>query len=139
MNGTVDVELTQPQADGIARATLAVARADGVLHARELALIEELGAVDPGAAEPEPAELARLLPTREAREACLFSMHLVALADGSYSGEERQVIERYAAAFGLEGEALGRSQSAAKAFLMEPLLGLANTTAVLEVSRKLPM
>lgn len=132
-----DVELNDAQANAVGRAMLAVARADGAADPREVALIEELAPVDTTASDPSPAELAETLPEPKGRELLLQSALLVALVDGNYSAAERAVIERFAGALGASGPRLEELASEVKAFLMAPLLPLANTPAVLDVSRKL--
>ena len=132
-----DVELNDAQARAVGRAMLAVARADGAADPREVALIEELAPVDTAASEPSAAELAEVLLEPKGRELLLRSALLVALVDGDYSPAERAVIERFAGALGASGPRLEELASGVKAFLMSPLLPLANTSSVLDVSRKL--
>ena len=132
-----DVELNDAQAGAVGRAMLAVARADGAADPREVALIEELAPVDTAAADPSPAELAETLTGAKEREVLLRSALLVALVDGDYSEAERAVVGRFAEALGVAGPRLEELASGVKAFLMAPLLPLANTSSVLDVSRKL--
>lgn len=132
-----DVELSATQAKAMGRAMLAVARADGAADPREVALIEELVPVDAASPDPSPAELAAAIPDEAGRDLLLRSALLVALVDGTYSGPERAVVASYAEACGVSGERLEELASAVKAFLMAPLLPLANTPAVAEVSKKL--
>lgn len=132
-----DVELNDAQANAVGRAMLAVARADGAADPREVALIEELAPVDTTASDPSPEELAGALTGAKERELLLRSALLVALVDGDYSAAERAVVERFAGALGVDGPRLEELASEVKAFLMAPLLPLANTPAVLDVSRKL--
>jgi uncharacterized tellurite resistance protein B-like protein len=131
-----DVNVTDGQAQAMGRAMLAVARADGTADPRELSLIEE----SPGrcvASDPVPAELATAFPETAGRELLLSSALLVALVDGDYSDAEKAVVASYADAFGVSADRLEELASSVKAFLMAPLLPLANTSAVVEVSRKL--
>ena len=132
-----DVELNDAQARAVGRAMLAVARADGAADPREVALIEELAPVDTAAADPSPAELAETLTGAKEREVLLRSALLVALVDGDYSEAERAVVGRFAEALGVAAARLEELASGVKAFLMAPLLPLANTSSVLDVSRKL--
>ncbi|HRY43542.1 MAG TPA: TerB family tellurite resistance protein [Thermoanaerobaculia bacterium] len=132
-----DVELNDAQAGAVGRAMLAVARADGAADPREVALIEELAPVDTSAPDPTPAELAETLKEEKGRELLLRSVLLVALVDGDYSAAERAVVGRFAEALGVSGSRLEELASGVKAFLMAPLLPLANTSSVLDVSRKL--
>lgn len=132
-----DVELNDVQASAVGRAMLAVARADGAADPREVALIEELAPVDTSAPDPTPAELAETLTEEKGRELLLRSVLLVALVDGDYSAAERAVVGRFAEALGVSVSRLEELASGVKAFLMAPLLPLANTSSVLDVSRKL--
>lgn len=132
-----DVELNDAQASAVGRAMLAVARADGAADPREVALIEELAPVDAAAPDPSPAELAETLTEEKGRELLLQSALLVALVDGDYSAAERAVVGRFAEALGVNSPRLEELASGVKAFLMAPLLPLANTSSVLDVSRKL--
>lgn len=132
-----DVELTAAQAQAIGRAMLAVARADGAADPREVALIAELAPVDVSLADPAPSEVAAALPDAKSREALLRSLLLVAFADGDYSAAEKSVVAAHAAACGVTEGRLDEFASAVKAYLMGPLLPLANTAAVVDVSRKL--
>ncbi len=132
-----DVNVTDGQAQAMGRAMLAVARADGTADPRELSLIEELSPVDASATDPVPAELAAAFPETAGRELLLSSALLVALVDGDYSDAEKAVVAAYAEAFEVPSGRLEELASSVKAFLMAPLLPLANTSAVVEVSRKL--
>jgi hypothetical protein len=132
-----DVDVTAGQAQAMGRAMLAVARADGSADPREVTLIEELVPVDPTASDPSPAELAAVFPEAAGRDLLLKSSLLVALVDGDYSEAEKAVVASYAEAFGVPPARLEELASSVKAFLMAPLLSLSNTSAVVEVSRKL--
>lgn len=134
-----DVDVTAEQAQAMGRAMLAVARADGTADPRELNLIEELSPVDATASDPSPAELAAAFPEAAGRDLVLKSSLLVALVDGDFSDAERAVVASYAEAFGLTPARLDELASSVKAFLMAPLLSLSNTSAVVEVSRKLKL
>ena len=132
-----DVELDAAQVAAMVRAMLAVARADGAADAREVALIEELAPVDASAPDPSPAEVAAAIPGEREQELLVRSLLLVALVDGAYSDAEKAVVSSYADACGASAERLEVHASAVKAFLMAPLLPLANTPAIAEVSKKL--
>lgn len=134
-----DVELTESQAEMIGRALLAVARSDGEMDPREIALIEELSPTVTSAADPEPAEIAAALPSPEQRELLLRSALLVALVDRGFSDAERALLGRYAEALDVSPDRMTELTSSVKAFLLESLLPLANTDAVVEVSRKIPV
>jgi len=132
-----DVELGADQASAIGRAMLAVARADGAADPREVALIEQLVPVDASAPDPAPAAVAAAFTDEKGRDLLLRSLLLVALVDGAYSDAEKAVVSSYADACGASAERLEVHASAVKAFLMAPLLPLANTPAIAEVSKKL--
>ena len=134
-----DVEVNAAQAEAIGRAMLAVARADGSADPREVALIGELGPVDATAPDPAPADVAAAFTQAPGRELLLRSLLLVALVDGDYSEAERALVASYAAACGIAEARLEELASGVKAYLMAPLLSLANTPAVVEVSRKLKL
>jgi uncharacterized membrane protein YebE (DUF533 family) len=132
-----DFEVNAAQAEVMGRAMLAVARADGTADPREVALIEELGPVDTTAPDPAPAEVAAAFPELPGRELLLRSLLLVALVDGDYSDAEKTLVASFAASCGVSPARLEELASGVKAFLMAPLLPLSNTSAVVEVSRKL--
>ena len=132
-----EVELTADQEQAMGRAMLAVARADGTADPREVALIEKLAPVDIAAPDPTPAELGVAFPDAAGRDLLLRSVLLVALVDGDYSAAERGVVASFAEGCGVSASRLEGLASEVKAFLMAPLLPLSNTSAVVEVSRKL--
>jgi tellurite resistance protein len=132
-----DVELDAGQAAAMARAMLAVARADGAADPREVSLIEELSPVDASAPDPAPADVAAALPGEKERDLLVRSLLLVALVDGEYTDAEKRSVASYAAACGVSEARLEELASAVKAYLMGPLLPLSNSPAVAEVSRKL--
>ena len=131
------VDLAPAQARAVARLMLAVARADGALDSRELALIEEVTHVDTNEADTTPAEVSAELPLAREKELALTAALLVAFVDQSFSDAERELVGRYADAFGVSPEQLAQIGSSVKAFLMGPLIGLSNAEAVAEVSSKL--
>ena len=137
MNRFTDVEVTDGQAQAIGRAMLAVARADGSADPREVALIEELAPVEATAPDPSPAELAAAFPEAAGRDLLLRSALLVAFVDGDYSAGEKAVVDGFAGAFSIPPGRVDELANEVKAFLMAPLLSLANTDAVVEVSKKL--
>ena len=139
MDLLTDVEVTAEQAQAMGRAMLAVARADGTVDPRELTLIEELSPVDASASDPAPAELAAAFPEAAGRDLLLRSTLLVALVDGEYSDAEKAVVASYAKAFDVPAGRLDELASSVKDFLMAPLIALSNTSAVVEVSRKLQL
>jgi tellurite resistance protein len=138
MDHTPEIDISEEQANAIARGLLTVARTDGGLDARELELINEFA---PGDASklPDiaPDELARAIGGTSLAPLFLKSCFLVALADGDYSAQERDVIDRYGAALGVSGDALESLGQSVKEYLLKPLSRLANSQAVADVSKKL--
>ena len=103
-----EIEISQTQAEAIARGLFAVARADGHIHEREALLFADFftsttdRATDLGALERAEdingASLALLLPTAELRRLFLKTAMLLAYADGNYGAVESKAISDYAGA-----------------------------------------
>lgn len=101
MNDWFETEVTL-DADALAvmvQGMRAVARADGVLHQRELNLIAALEADLPRGARADGP-----LRSEETRTAYLRSLIMVALADGVISEAEREEVARLAADQGMSEE-----------------------------------
>jgi len=106
-----EIDINQDQAKAIAQGLFTVARADGVIHPAEAALITEFYASavdhpgDLGALERSPAmageTLAQILPTKPLREMFLQTALLVAHADGHYGEGEARLIREYAQSFSI--------------------------------------
>src|SRR5687768_13076758 len=100
-----EIEIRDQEAEAIARGLYAVARADGQVHPRELALISEFYAMrtdNPSdfaaleRADAIPAEiLAALLPTPGVRMLFIKTALLMAHTDGEYGEGERKKIQEY--------------------------------------------
>lgn len=93
------VELDAAQAALIAQGMRAVAKADGLLHERELSLIASFEAELPEPADASEAVLGDELLQRT----FVRSLIMVALADGTLGEQELGVIGELAAAQGIEG------------------------------------
>ncbi len=133
-----EIEMTQEQANAIARAMLTVARAEGGADERELAVIREFhGAGVESLPDLSPAEAANVVPAGEAAQLLVKSCFLVAWADNDCGAAERAVIDSYAAALGLSKDDASHLEQGVKEFLLSQLSRLANTDAVVAVARKL--
>jgi len=146
-----EVMLTQNEAELIAQGLLAVARSDGQLHDRELALVQSYyvhsccgEVVDNGLIrrlETEGDIAADVLASGLARPPIpmLFvkSAILCAYADGAYHEKEKAKIEEYAAAMNIGAAALAELEQSVKEFLLSQLSHLHNREATLEVAKEL--
>lgn len=141
-----EIEISQDQAEAIARGLYAVAKADGDIHPSEAALIADFfgAATDDVAAlaalERAPAiegsTLAAQLPTVEHRTVFVKTAILLAYADGGYGKAESALIAKYATDLGLAGE-LPKLEGEVKNYLLASLSGIKNVDAVVEVTKGL--
>ena len=141
-----EIEISEHQAEAIARGLLSVAKADGTLHEREAALIADFY----GAISGRPVDVANLerldtvdgtylaatLADPEVRSLFLKTAMLLAYADGNYSAAESQLIGDYAGALELTGE-LAALEQQVKEFMLSQLTDIKNTAAVAEVAKEL--
>jgi tellurite resistance protein len=143
-----EIEISQSEAEAIARGLFAVARADGQLHEREAGIIAqfyaEVASSSPsqlGMLERSPkieaSALAAALPGKGARQLFLKTALLLAYVDNAYAGGEAKLIGEYASAMGVARAELAELETQAKEFLMGQLSHLQNVDAVVEVSKKL--
>ena len=142
-----EMDVTQSQAEAIARGLYAVARADGEVHEREAALIAMLFAesVDHPAqlgdlargASVQPAELAAALPGAALRRMFLKTALLLAYVDNVLSPAEAKLVGEFAAAMDVSKADLAELETQAKEYLLSQLSHLTNAEAVAEVSKKL--
>ena len=143
-----EIAVTDEEGELIARGLLAVARADGQLHDREITLVQGFyrdaaggGAISLSSVEREADVAADVLASGLAREAVgmLFvkTSILLAYADGAYHEKERAKIAEYANALGIGDEALTQLEQSVKEFLLGQLTGLSNREAALEVAKEL--
>ncbi|MEQ1502293.1 MAG: hypothetical protein ABMB14_08675 [Myxococcota bacterium] len=93
------VPIDAPAAAAIARGMRAVARADGLIHQRELSLIASFEAELPAGEDGATATL-----TGSVRAVYLRSLIMVALADGVISEAERVVIGELASEHGIPAD-----------------------------------
>ena len=142
-----EIEISQSEAEAIARGLFAVARADGTLHEREAGLIaqfyaevadspSQLGALE-RSPKIEAAALAAALPGKGARHLFLKTALLLAYVDNAYAPGEARMIADYASALGVAKAELAVLETQAKEFLMAQLAHLQNVDAVVEVAKKL--
>jgi tellurite resistance protein len=142
-----EIEIREDQAEAIARGLYAVARADGNIHEREAAMINEffnattdhashLAALE-RMPKLDPAHLAAALPSAELRQLFLKSAVLLAHVDGSFSAQEQKQIGAYAKAFGIDASALTKLEAAVKDYLLGHLSHLHNVHGVAEVAKEL--
>jgi uncharacterized membrane protein YebE (DUF533 family) len=145
-----EIEISEAEAQVIARGLYAVAAADGV-HEREAALIANFyGAATGGDTRPvtslaelarlaplSPADLAAALPGAEQRQLFVKSALLLAYVDGKVTDAERKQIGAYAAALGTSAEQLAALEESVRDHLLAPLSRLQNTEAVNRVAKGL--
>lgn len=143
-----EIDITQKQAEAIARGMYAVARADGDIHPRESALLSDFFADAIDGRAPDMAALARdpdILPETlaaalvgvEHRKLFVKSCVLLAYADGSFEGPEAEKVAVYAAALGIDNATLRDLEEQVKDYLIAHLSGLSNTAAVVEIANEL--
>jgi tellurite resistance protein len=142
-----EIMIRESEAEAIARGLYAVAKADGNMHPRELALISEYyaagsdGPSDFAALERSgpiaPEALAAQLDRPEVRELFVKTALLMAYTDGTFGKGEGECINRYAAALGLDAAAVEALDTQVREYLISQLTHLANVDAVVEVSKEL--
>ena len=142
-----EVDISEDEAEAIARGLFAVARADGELHERERALISEffasIGDQPSGLAALEregpiaPETLALALPRGEQRQLFLMTALLLALCDGEYGKGEAGLIKKYAAAMEISDSDLALMTTQVKEHMLSQLSHLQNVDAAVAVAREL--
>ena len=130
----------------LTHALVALARVDGV-HDNEMALVREFydGCArtgDPRLEEVakgpfDPARAREVFDTPELGQLFVKSLVLLAFADGTYAPEEDARIREYAAAVGVDGEAVDKLLQSTRDFLMGSLAHVRNTEALTEVMKRL--
>lgn len=138
MNSFSEVDVTDAQANAIARGMLAVAHSEGGADERELMLIQQFGLTDLSGPEITVAEAAAVIETGSpVAEVFVKSCLLVAWVDNAYGDAERAVVERYATALGVDSAKLTLLEQDVKEFLLGSLARLANSEAVADVAKQL--
>lgn len=143
-----EIDISQSEAEAIARGLFAVARADGQLHQREAGVIAQFYADVAGgtpaqlgdlerSVRPEPAALAAQLGRPEVRRIFIRTAVLLAYVDSKYSPGESKLIAEYAAAMGMSREELAEMETLAKEFLLAQLAHIKNIDAVVDVAKDL--
>jgi tellurite resistance protein len=140
-----EIEISDHEAELMARGLYAVARAEGGVHEREEMLIGEFLAENGGAtslaalarqATPTPEEVkAGLSP--EVGKVFLKTCLLLAYVDGNYHVNEARVINRYAAALGVGEQELADMEHGVREYLLSHLVHLQNVDATRAVAKKL--
>jgi tellurite resistance protein len=127
-----------------------VARADGKVHDRELALVASFYGEIAGGTGTSLASLANepdiepdVLGSGLTREpvAMLFvkTCILLAYADGEYHAKEKAKVDAYAHALEISDSAVAELEQSVKEYLLGHLANLANRDAALEVAKKLDL
>jgi tellurite resistance protein len=143
-----EIDISQSEAEAIARGLFAVARADGQLHQREAGVIAQFYADVAGGspaqlgdlerdARPEPAALAAQLVRPDVRRIFIRTAVLLAYVDSKYSPGESKLIGEYAAAMGIGREDLAEMETLAREFLLAQLSHIKNIDAVVDVAKEL--
>jgi tellurite resistance protein len=142
-----EIDISNDEADAISHGLITLAKADGVLHEREAALIADFYAstmdhpVNMAELERAPAVdgefLAAKLGSRELRELFLKTAILLSYADGTYSAPESKLIASYAAALGVDGPTLSGYETQVKEFMLGQLTHIRNVDAVAKVAKGL--
>jgi tellurite resistance protein len=142
-----ETDITSDQAEAISHGLITIAKADGVLHEREAALIADFY----GATMDHPLNMAELerapavdgafmaakLQTAELRELFLKTAILLSYADGNYSAPESQLIKEYATALGYDAGKLTGFETQVKEFMLGQLTHIKNVDAVAKVAKGL--
>ena len=144
-----EIDIRPEQAEAMAQALFAVARADGEVHEREAALIAELyaAAADApsslGALARAPridgATLAAQLPSADLRLLFVKTALLLAYTDSELGAGEAKIIGEYAGALGIAPPQLALLTTQVKEYLLSQLAHLQNVEAAAEVAKKLKL
>ena len=143
-----EIDVTAGQAEIVARGMLAIARADGTVRPAEIELVKSFySEVSAGgarhlaslvqAADLTPEVAATALTTRPLAELFLKSCILAGYADGSYTADERALVEEFAKGLRVDAPALSKLEQSVKEFLVSHLAGLSNVESVAGVAKKL--
>jgi uncharacterized membrane protein YebE (DUF533 family) len=140
-----EIEITPDQAEAISHGLITIAKADGVLHEREAALIADFygSTMDhpcnmtelERAPAVDGAYLAAKLQTAPVRDVFLKTAVLLSWADGTYSADESKVIGAYAKALGVDEAGLQKIEEQVKDFMLSQLSHIKNVDAVAKVAK----
>ncbi len=140
-----EIDIRDDQAEAIARGLYAVARADGNVHEREAAMINEffntttdhpshLASLE-RAPQITPSNLAAILGTKDVRRLFIKTAILLAYVDGNYTAPEQKAIGEFARACEVDAKTLAGLEQAVRDYMMSHLSHLQNVHAVAEVSK----
>ena len=142
-----EIEIREDHAEAIARGLMAVAKADGEVHPREGAMIEEFFVSvtdrpsDLGRFEREdaikPETLAAQLPGADLRRLFIKTAYLLAYADGHVGDGEAVLLNKFAAALGVDKDEVALLEQQVKEFMLAQLSHLSNVEAIAEVAKEL--
>jgi uncharacterized membrane protein YebE (DUF533 family) len=143
-----ETDVTAGQAEIIARGMLAVARAEGGLRKAELELVKSFYSEVSGggarhlasleqAPDLAPEVAATALTSETLAKLFLKSCILAGYADGTYTKEERAVVDGFAKALKTDKKVLEELEQSVKEYLVSHLAGLANVEGAAAVARKL--
>jgi tellurite resistance protein len=140
-----EVSLSREAAEAIARGLYAIARCDG-MHDREAGLIASFW-IDAGGGGPlsdleraeaiKPADLALALHSDAERQLFVKTALLLTWADGKVSPQEKQAVQEFARALGVDDATLDKLDAGVKDFLLGQLVHVQNTDAVRDVANKM--
>jgi tellurite resistance protein len=145
-----ETEITAGQAEVVARGMLAVARAEGGLRKAELELVKSfysevagggarhLAALE-NAPDLTPDVAATALTSEPLAHLFLKSCILAGYADGDYTPEEREVVNRFANALSVDEAAVTKLEHSVKEYLLSHLAGLSNVEATASIAKKLKL
>ncbi len=143
-----EIELNQAEAEVIARGLFAVARAEGGVHAAELAMVRsflgevvggqgrEMAGLETGS-DVAPAMIAAALAGEPKRLLFLKSCILLGYADGRYGDKERALVDGYAKALGIGKERLTGLEQSVKEYLLGQIAGTTSTESAVKAARSL--
>ena len=142
-----EIEISDSQAEAMARGLFAVARAEGGVHEKEQALLMSFYAEGAGglrslaeldkAPDATPQEIAAALTSKALGSVFIKTCILMGWADNSFDGKERDIVSRYAKALEISDAEVAELERAVKSYLISSLVTLANTEAVVDVAKKL--
>lgn len=142
-----EIEIREDHAEAIARGLMAIAKADGEVHPREGAMIEEFFVsvtdrpTDLGRFEHEdaiePEILAAQLPGDDLRQLFLKTAYLLGYADGNLGKGESELLGKYASAMGVGDDQLAELEQQVKEYMLAQLSHLSNIDAIAEVAKEL--
>ncbi len=142
-----EIDIKADEAEAISHGLITIAKADGVLHEREAALIADFygstmdHSINMAELERAPAVdgayLAAKLASAEVREVFIKTAILLSYADGNYSEPESKLIHGFATALGVDAAGLEKFETQVKEFMLGQLTNIKNVDAVAKVAKGL--